>query len=375
MAGSKLHGLSDMTDRLRMMVVFGTRPEAIKLAPVIGELRKHQQIQTRVVVTGQHREMLHQTLADLNVEADSNLDVMLPNQSLSVLTSRVLEGVSQQLVEHPAEIVIVQGDTTTTMAASLAGIYHRAAVAHVEAGLRTHDRNYPFPEEVNRVLTTHLATWHFAPTDSARQNLLREGIRPEAIHVTGNTVIDALLQTVAGESTHADGRREILVTAHRRESFGKPLEQICDALLDIVRIHPSVKVLFPVHLNPHVQSTVREKLGKCPAIQLTQPLGYREFARMLARCTLVLTDSGGIQEEAPSLGKPVLVLRNETERSEGVEAGTCKLVGQDRERIVAEVSRLLTDRAAYDAMSRAVNPYGDGNASQRIVQHLLAGRA
>ena len=359
----------------RIMVVFGTRPEAVKMAPVVRELHNHPGLLVPVVcVTAQHREMLDQVLELFELQPDHDLNVMRSNQSLSDLTCNVLNGIDDVLRRESIDMVLVQGDTTTTFAAALAAFYQKVPVGHIEAGLRTYDRHNPFPEELNRVLTTRLADVHFAPTREARENLLQEGISDEQILVTGNTVIDALLSIVdqVNESCgNGHVRRRILVTAHRRESFGKPLEEVCRAILDLVEQHADVEVVFPVHLNPHVRTTVHGLLAGHERIHLSGPLGYAEFSRELAKAHLVLTDSGGVQEEAPSLGKPVLVLRNETERQEGIAAGTCRLVGTDRERIVREATRLLTDTEAYDAMAHVANPYGDGEASRRIVQWIL----
>lgn len=364
-----------MSRKLNVMTVFGTRPEAIKMAPVVSELRRREDaIRTIVTTTGQHREMLDQVLEIFDIRPDFELDVMTSNQSLAGVTCRIMERLDPLLSDEAVDLILVQGDTTTVFVAALAAFYHRIPVGHVEAGLRTGDRDNPFPEEINRVLASHLSSLHFAPTQQARSNLLAEGIAESAIHVTGNTVIDALLAVVQRDSDqHIDneGRRRILVTAHRRESWGEPLREVCRALQDIVEMHRDVELIFPVHLNPNVRETVHQLLGERDRIILTEPLGYEQFAREMARSDLVLTDSGGIQEEAPSLGKPVLVLRNETERQEGVEAGTCLLVGPNRQRITHEVNRLLTDENAYREMATAVNPYGDGHAARRIVDTVL----
>ncbi|MGE0375674.1 MAG: non-hydrolyzing UDP-N-acetylglucosamine 2-epimerase [Planctomycetaceae bacterium] len=361
--------------RTNVMVVFGTRPEAIKMAPIVRELQKRAEyLRTLVVVTAQHRQMLDQVLELFRIQPDYDLDVMTEGQTLSDVTSKVLRGVEEILGRESIDLVLVQGDTTTTFAAALAAYYRKIAVGHVEAGLRTRNKYFPFPEEMNRVLTTRLSDIHFAPTEQAETNLLEEGIRKDQILVTGNTVIDALLSVVGtanGSRTGLSGRRRILVTAHRRESFGEPLEHICRALLDIVQEHDDVEIVFPVHLNPNVRRTVFGMLSGHERVHLTDPLAYGEFAEEIFKSHMILTDSGGIQEEAPSLGKPVLVLRGETEREEGVRAGTCRLVGSDHGRIVEEVRSLLTDRCAYDAMSQAVNPYGDGTASVRIADWIV----
>ncbi|MBX3440552.1 MAG: UDP-N-acetylglucosamine 2-epimerase (non-hydrolyzing) [Planctomycetaceae bacterium] len=361
--------------RTNVMVAFGTRPEAIKMAPIVRELQQHaDRIRTLVVVTAQHREMLDQVLQLFELQPDYDLNLMTAGQTLSDVTCGVLRGVDSVFDREAVDLVLVQGDTTTTFATALAAYYHKVAVGHVEAGLRTYNKFFPFPEEMNRVLTTRLSDMHFAPTETSKDNLIREGIPEDRVLVTGNTVIDALLSIVGpsqGKRVNHPGRRRILVTAHRRESFGEPLERICQALLDVVGEHVDVEVVFPVHLNPNVRRTVFGMLSGHERIHLTEPLAYQEFAEEIARSYLILTDSGGIQEEAPALGKPVLVLRTETEREEGVSAGTCRLVGSDREQIVTCVRSLLVDRAAYEAMSRAVNPYGDGRASQRIVRWII----
>jgi UDP-N-acetylglucosamine 2-epimerase (non-hydrolysing) len=401
-----------MTSRTRKTVlcVFGTRPEAIKMAPVVLALRKAEGFQVRVCVTAQHRQMLDQVLALFGIRPDADLNVMRQNQSLTDITAQVLQKMEPVLKGDRPDLVLVHGDTTTSLAASLAAFYQRIPVGHVEAGLRTGDKYYPYPEEINRRLTDSLADYRFAPTPWARENLLLEGIPTERIWVTGNTVIDALLWTVRKTrrrskastpsalyyppSAIRTGRRLILVTAHRRENFGRPLEEICLALRDLVKKFPDVEVLYPVHLNPNVREAVRKTLDgfgtswvsgapavlkrfaggpgrpKSGRIVLTEPLDYEPFVALMDASYLILTDSGGIQEEAPSLGKPVLVLRDETERPEAVEAGTVKLVGPHREKIVEEASRLLEDPREYRGMARSVNPYGDGKAAGRIVRAL-----
>jgi len=359
-----------------IMVVFGTRPEAVKMAPIVRELKKHPaRLRPVVVVTAQHREMLDQVLELFEIEPDYDLNIMKDRQSLSDVTSNVLKGMEDILAKEAIDLMIVQGDTTTTFSAALAAFYQQIPVAHVEAGLRTFQMYNPFPEEVNRVLTTRLSSVHFAPTEQAQDNLLREGIPQEDVVVTGNTVIDALLSIVDPADSQLNGNghpgRKVLVTAHRRESLGEPMRQVCLAILDIVNEHEDVEVVFPVHLNPRVQETVRELLSEHERIQLIDPLPYREFSQQIAESYLILTDSGGVQEEAPSLGKPVLVLRNETERQEGVDAGTCRLVGTNRSEIFTQADRLLSNEAEYQKMAQAVNPYGDGSASRRIVEWIL----
>lgn len=367
--------------KTRVLIVFGTRPEAIKLAPVIAALRERPNAFTvRTCATAQHREMLDQVLAVFDILPDIDLNLMQPGQTLSALGARVLAAMDDVLVGERPDWVLVQGDTTTVMMTALAAQHRQVKVGHVEAGLRTYDRRNPFPEEMNRVVTDHVSDLCFAPTETARTNLLREGIPAERIIVTGNTVIDALL-TVAAQPWQPSGnsplahlpadRRWLLVTAHRRESFGAPLAAICEALRRIAGTWgEQVHIIYPVHRNPNVWEMVQNALGGVPGITLLPPVDYRSLIYLMQRCALILTDSGGIQEEAPSLGKPVLVLRNVTERPEGVTAGTLRLVGTDAERIVAETARLLTDSFAYAEMAQARNPYGDGHAAERIVAIL-----
>jgi UDP-N-acetylglucosamine 2-epimerase (non-hydrolysing) len=358
-----------------IMVVVGTRPEAIKLAPVILELKKRPGLRTFVVATAQHREMLDQVLEIFRIEPDADLDLMTPNQTLFDVTGRAVKAFEAVLAEARPDCVLVQGDTTTAFVGALAAFYHKAAVGHVEAGLRTGNKYFPFPEEINRKMVTAIADFHFAPTESNRRNLLAEAVPDAAIAVTGNTVIDALLMTVEPDFspkgfTLPRHQGLILVTAHRRENFGEPLDAVFHAIRDLAGLYPHHLFVYPVHMNRNVQKPANAILSKIDNILLLPPLDYRTFSNLMAMSTLILTDSGGIQEEAPSLGKPVLVLRNETERPEAVEAGTVMLVGPDRERIVREVRRLLDDREAYDRMARAVNPYGDGKASIRIADFL-----
>jgi UDP-N-acetylglucosamine 2-epimerase (non-hydrolysing) len=365
---------------LKVLSIFGTRPEAIKMAPVIKELERHSdKIISRVCVTAQHREMLDQVLTLFGIIPDYDLNLMHPNQSLSALTARVFKELDAVLAQEQPDWVLVQGDTTTVMAASLVAFYHQVKVGHVEAGLRTYDKWQPFPEEINRKVAGVVADLHFAATETARANLLREGVDPAAIHVTGNPVIDAL-KIVADMPYDADSgplkgipwdKRILLVTAHRRENFGEPLENICAALREIaMQYTEDVQIVYPVHLNPNVQELVYRLIGDVPNITLLLPLDYLPMVQLMKRCYLVLTDSGGIQEEAPGLGKPVLVLRRKTERPEAVEAGTVHLVGTDPVQIVSWVQRLLGDPANYDGMAQAVNPYGDGRAAARIVRTL-----
>jgi len=358
------------------------------MAPVIKELGKHpEHFDSMVCVTAQHRQMLDQVLNLFDIRPDYDLDIMKPGQDLFDVTCRVLQGLKGVLAREKPDIVLVHGDTTTTMAASIASFYCRTTVGHVEAGLRTHNKYAPFPEEINRRVTGSVAGLHFAPTDAARENLVREGVDKIAIFVTGNTVVDALL-SVADKVEHDDalrrrfgdefsfldpGKRLILVTGHRRENFGEGFENICRALADIAHAYSDVEILYPVHLNPNVQEPVRRILGNGMRgnIHLIEPVDYLPFVYLMNRSHIIITDSGGVQEEAPSLGKPVLVMRETTERPEAVIAGTVRLVGTDRKKIVEEASLLLNDRGAYERMSMAHNPYGDGRAAERIVQTLL----
>jgi UDP-N-acetylglucosamine 2-epimerase len=368
--------------RRPVLLVFGTRPEAIKLAPVITALAASSMLTPRVCVTGQHRQMLDQMLAVFGIAPDHDLAIMQPDQDLFDVTARELVGLRAVLdAEHPAA-VLIQGDTTTAMTAALAAFYRRIPVGHVEAGLRTEQRYNPFPEEMNRRLTTRLTTWHYAPTPRAVANLRAEGVPAEHICMTGNTIVDALQGIVSrldsGASKYIPAvdadllaeRRLILVTGHRRENFGEGLRNICLALRDLAERHSDVIIVYPVHLNPSVQQPVRDLLAGRPNILLTAPLEYLPFIDLMRRAHLILTDSGGIQEEAPSLGVPVLVMRETTERPEAIEAGTAALVGTRREAIVAAATRLLGDPAAHAAMRTARNPFGDGAAAPRIAAHL-----
>ncbi len=369
---------------VKVMLVFGTRPEAIKMAPLALLLANDDRFDFRICVTGQHRQMLDQVLSIFRLEANYDLEVMRPGQDLSEITSAVLLGMRNVFKEFVPDIVLVHGDTATTLSASLAAFYHQVPIGHVEAGLRTHNLYSPWPEEGNRKLAGSLATLHFAPTSSAAANLQREGVDAGRIFITGNTVIDALLQVVDNLKRDGDltvqiqsqlpplreNRRVILVTGHRRESFGEGFERICNALATIARDFPDVDVVYPVHLNPQVQEPVSRLLSAVPNIHLIAPQDYEPFVYLMDRADIVLTDSGGVQEEAPSLGKPVLVMRETTERPEAVDAGTVKLVGTDTDLIVTEVTRLLNDDEEYTRMSFAHNPYGDGTASRQIVEAL-----
>ena len=368
-------------ERLKVMTIFGTRPEAIKMAPVVLELQKHpNQIQSIVAVTAQHREMLDQVLHLFKIVPDYDLDIMSPSQTLFDITSRALNGLNKAISSARPDIVLVHGDTTTTFVGALAAFYHQIPVGHVEAGLRTHNKYSPYPEEMNRKLAGVLTDLHFSPTLTARGNLLKENVPEHSIFVTGNTVIDALLGTVRPDFVFPSGidgvsqpppGRMILVTTHRRENLGEPMRHVYQALRSIIEEVPDTYAVFPVHRNPQVRQVVNEELGNLPRVHLIDPMDYEPFANLMARSHLILTDSGGIQEEAPSLGKPVLVLRDTTERPEAVEAGTVKLIGTSRERVLEESRRLLTDDNEYRRMTEASNPYGDGQAAGRIVQILL----
>jgi UDP-N-acetylglucosamine 2-epimerase (non-hydrolysing) len=372
---------------LTIAVIFGTRPEAIKLAPLIKRLENSpERFRPITIVTAQHRQMLDQVLDLFGIKPDHDLDMIRPRQSLAQIVARAITGLDSVLTKVQPDFVLVQGDTSTTFIGALASFYHKIPVAHVEAGLRTRNRFYPFPEEMNRRLTSALADAHFAPTLKSKQNLIEEGIPSELIWVTGNTVIDALQDVLRWKRTckhpildriAREKLRMVLVTSHRRENQGKPQEQICSALLELVECFPDIQVVFPVHLSPAVRDTVIPRLKRQDRILLLDPMDYFDTVHFMKASYLILTDSGGIQEEAPALGKPVLVLRDETERPEGVTAGTVRLVGTDTRNIVSVVSELLRNSGEYRKMSEAVNPYGDGRASQRIIQALefLAGRA
>lgn len=366
----------------KILFIFGTRPEAIKLCPLVLHMReRHLEFHPKVCVTAQHRGLLDAMLERFGVRQDHDLNVMQPNQSLTELTARVLSGLDGVLRRENPDMIVVQGDTTTTFAAALAGFYHRIAVGHVEAGLRTGDLSQPFPEELNRVLSTRLSALHFAPTRRAQENLLAEGVPAGQVVVTGNTCIDALLYTrerlQSGEwpgyhgPLPAAGKRLILMTAHRRESFGAGFEQICEAVLRIAA-RGDVEIIYPVHPNPNVRGVVERRLQGVAGIHLIEPLDYVPFVDLMRRADILLTDSGGVQEEGPSLGKPVLVLREKTERQEAVEAGTAQLVGTVPERIVAEVEKLLESDAAREPFTRIQNPFGDGRASVRISDAILS---
>ncbi|WP_292979565.1 non-hydrolyzing UDP-N-acetylglucosamine 2-epimerase [Nitrosomonas sp.] len=358
----------------KILCVIGTRPEAIKMAPVILALKKEAWADVRVLATAQHRHMLDQVNEFFGIDPDIDLNIMRPNQALTALTARLLLELDDVLQVEKPDAVLVQGDTTTVMTMALACFYHRIPIGHVEAGLRTWDMQNPFPEEANRVITGKLAHWHFAPTEGSRQNLLREEVPDTEIIVTGNTVIDALLVTAARDLELPipldPSRRLILVTSHRRENFGEPFRNICRALRTLAENNPTVQFLYPVHPNPNVKDVAHEFLAGLPNFTLCEPLDYAPFIAVMKRAYLILTDSGGVQEEAPALGKPVLVLRDETERPEAVKQGVVKLVGPNYDRIIQETQRLLDDELAYREMACGISPYGDGHAAERIVKIL-----
>ncbi|RNB61629.1 UDP-N-acetylglucosamine 2-epimerase (non-hydrolyzing) [Brevibacillus gelatini] len=363
--------------KVKVMTVFGTRPEAIKMAPLVHELKKYSgQIESVVCVTAQHRQMLDQVLGIFDITPDIDLNIMKDRQTLVDVTTRALQSLDAAIKEVKPDIVLVHGDTTTTFVASLAAFYNQVAIGHVEAGLRTWDKYSPFPEEMNRQLTGVMADLHFAPTNGSADNLRREAKPEENIYITGNTAIDALKTTVREDYTHpvldrAGDHKLVLMTAHRRENLGEPMRRIFRAVRRLVDEHPEIAVVYPVHLNPVVQEVAQEILGDHERISLIEPLDALDFHNFARRAHLILTDSGGVQEEAPSLGVPVLVLRDTTERPEGIEAGTLKLAGTDEEQVYTMAKELLTNQAAYDAMAHAANPYGDGEASRRIVEAIL----
>lgn len=373
----------------KISCIFGTRPEAIKMAPVVKALQAREDVDCKVCVTAQHREMLDQVLQVFDIVPDEDLNIMKPNQSLGELTSRLINGLDLYLAAERPDVVLVQGDTTTVLAGALAAFYHKIDIGHVEAGLRTGNLYSPWPEEANRLMTTRLAKWHFCPTETSKENLLREGITSENVFVTGNTVIDALhlaqdivrknppmiegipgnVQTFGTKTNHDSERKLVLITGHRRENFGDGFEQICHAIAKCATEFHDVDFVYPVHLNPNVQNPVKRILGHLTEknVHLIKPLGYLEFVALMSRSTFVLTDSGGVQEEAPSIGKPVLVMRDTTERPEAVTAGGVRLVGADAEKIYAGVKELLMDECVFNKMAQSRSPYGDGNAAKRIV--------
>lgn len=361
--------------KIKVLTVFGTRPEAIKMAPLVKELEKHPDVfESIVCVTAQHRQMLDQVLNLFEIKPDFDLNIMKPNQDLWTITSDVLLLMKSVFEQSQPDIVLVHGDTTTSMAAALSAFYARVPVGHVEAGLRTFDKHYPFPEEINRVFADAVCTYHFAPTETSVENLVKSAIPKDHIYKTGNTVIDALLHTVNNNKEDLSGiglnpnLKTILLTSHRRENFGEPIKNICKAVLKLVQHNKDIQVVYPVHLNPNVQKPVHELLGDKDRIHLIEPMEYAPFASLMKESHIIMSDSGGVQEEAPSLGKPVLVLRTTTERPEAVDYGTVKLVGTDTDKIVSEVQSLLDNPDEYKRMSEASNPYGDGLASQRIAE-------
>lgn len=362
------------------MCVFGTRPEGIKMAPIVKALKKRSEIETITCITAQHREMLDQVMNLFNIVPDYDLNIFKPGQSLTEITTRALKGLEEVIIKEKPDVLLVQGDTTTVFAGALAAFYQKVKIGHVEAGLRSGNLYSPYPEEANRMLTGILTNYHFAPTERNRQNLLNEDYPDENIYITGNTVIDALQYTVKEDYTFEidqlnnidyKNKRVILLTSHRRENLGQPMENIFSAVNNIVKRYEDVEVVFPMHLNPKVRDVAHRVFGENSHIHLIEPLDYEPFTNLMAKCHLVVTDSGGLQEEAPTLGKPVLVVREETERPEGIEAGTAKLVGTDYDPIYENLDLLLSDSSHYDNMAKAVNPYGDGKASEKIVDILI----
>ena len=366
--------------KIKVLTVFGTRPEAVKMAPIVKKLNQNENIDHKICVTAQHRQMLDQVLDVFGIIPDYDMNIFTPGQTLTEITTRSLEGLESIIKEFQPDVLLVQGDTTTVFAGALAGFYHKVKIGHVEAGLRSHDMYSPYPEEANRKLTGVITDFHFAPTEKSRQNLLNEGYDDSKIYVTGNTAIDALLEVVSDDyqfendllnSIDYKNRKLILMTAHRRENLGRPMENIFTAIRDIVEKNSDVEIVFPVHLNPKVRDIANRILGNNERIHLIEPLDYLPFANLQARSYMIVTDSGGIQEEAPTLGKPVLVVRKETERPEGIEAGTAKLVGVEYEDIYREMDMLINNKQEYDKMANAVNPYGDGKAAERIVDIIV----
>ena len=363
----------------KIMLVFGTRPEAIKMCPLVNELKSRNNVETKVCVTGQHRQMLDQVLKIFGVIPDYDLSIMKDNQTLFDITTGILEGIKPVLEHENPDMVLVHGDTSTSFVTALASFYLRIPVGHVEAGLRTYNIYSPYPEEFNREAVGSLAEYHFAPTECARENLLREGKNPEKIYVTGNTAIDALKTTVKEDYRNenlewSQGSRLILITAHRRENLGVPMHNMFRAIRRILDEHDDIKAIYPIHMNPAVRTAAKEELGGCENIRIIEPLDVLDFHNFMAKSYLILTDSGGIQEEAPSLGKPVLVMRDTTERPEGIKAGTLKLVGTDEKIIYSEFKRLVEDESAYNKMAHAANPYGDGTASKQIADIIVNGK-
>ncbi len=367
-------------NKIKVLTVFGTRPEAVKMAPIIKKLNENSLIEHKVCVTAQHRQMLDQVLDIFSIVPDYDLNIFKPGQTLTQITSRALEGLEEVVKDFMPDVLLVQGDTTTVFAGALAGFYHKVKIGHVEAGLRSHDMYSPYPEEANRKLTGVITDFHFAPTEESRQNLLREGYDDNKIFITGNTAIDALLQVVSDDYIFEDellnkldykNKKIIAMTAHRRENIGKPMEDIFNAINDLVNKNKDVEVVFPIHLNPKVREIANKILGRNERVHIIEPLDYLPFANLQARCYLIVTDSGGIQEEAPTLGKPVLVVRKETERPEGIKAGTARLIGVEYENVFNQIDLLLNNKEEYNKMANAVNPYGDGHAAERIVETIV----
>ncbi len=366
--------------KIKVMTIFGTRPEAIKMAPLIKELNKSDKIKTIICITAQHREMLDQVMDIFDIRADYDLDIMQERQTLVSITINALDGLDKVIKETKPDLVLVHGDTSTSFIGSLAAFYNQVPIGHVEAGLRTFDKYFPYPEEINRRLTGVMADLHFSPTITNKNNLLKEGVKEDTIYITGNTVIDALQTTVQEgykfktnllQKIDYENKRVILVTAHRRENLGQALENICKALKEIIERYKDTEIIYPVHLNPIVQETASKILGNIERVHLIAPVDVQELHNIMNKSYMILTDSGGLQEEAPSLGKPVLVLRNETERPEAVEAGTVKVIGTNKDTIIKAASELLDNKKEYNKMAQAVNPYGDGKASERIVAAIL----
>ena len=363
---------------IKVLSIFGTRPEAIKMAPLVKELEKRKEIKSLVCVTAQHREMLDQVLETFEIKPDYDLNIMKPGQTLGDITTRALTGLEEVIKECKPDIVLVHGDTTTTFAGALAAFYNQVAIGHVEAGLRTNDKYSPYPEEMNRQMVDCMTDMYFAPTQLSKQNLISENIDASKIYVTGNTAIDAMSTTIKDDYNNEylnwvkENEKLILVTAHRRENLGDPMRNIFKAIKRIVNEFNDVKVIYPIHMNPKVRSVANEVFADCDKVKLIEPLEVIDFHNFINKCYMIMSDSGGVQEEAPSLGKPVLVLRDTTERPEGIEAGTLKLVGTDEETIYKEAKKLLTDKKEYEKMSHASNPYGDGHASKRIVDAIIS---
>jgi UDP-N-acetylglucosamine 2-epimerase (non-hydrolysing) len=364
-------------EKIRVMSVFGTRPEAIKMAPLVKELERRKEVESIVCVTAQHREMLDQVLDTFDIKPDYDLNIMKQGQTLGDITTRALTGLEEVIKECKPDIVLVHGDTTTTFAGALAAFYNQVAIGHVEAGLRTNDKYSPYPEEMNRQMVDCMTDMYFAPTNLSKQNLLDENIEEDKIYITGNTAIDAMATTVKKDYTHPElewikgDERLILLTAHRRENLGDPMRHIFKAIRKIVEEFPDVKVIYPIHLNPKVREVANEVFDGTNRVKLIEPLEVFDFHNFINKCYMIMSDSGGVQEEAPSLGKPVLVLRDTTERPEGIDAGTLKLVGTDEDTIYREAKILLTDKNEYEKMSKASNPYGDGHASERIADAII----